>query len=190
MNPLRRVLSWFNHHKQRIGVIAIGHSVKRTEEVLFDWVLYGVVITWATTVWGTAYGAVVTFLILTPLSALISWLEIIFYDWAKKDWLGLELLKEFRDEEKHEHWLGRLIHRITRWGHVPAFFVLSVHSDAFITTAYFRPKHRQYHGMTRRDWGIFGASIAVSNLYWTLRWTVIVTVLSWMWAHVLAPLWY
>ncbi len=183
-------MSGIFRHKRKIGTLLIGHGFKRVEEILFDWVLYGAVMAWATVHYGQLWGPVVTFTTLAPLSALFCWAEIMFYDWAKKDWLGLEMLKEFRDEEKHEHWFGRMLHRITRWGHIPAFFVLSAHTDAFITTAYFRPKHRQYHGMTRRDWGIFWSSIAVSNMYWTLRWTLIVAVISWLWLNVLAPFLY
>lgn len=165
---------WLARHKRKIGLLAVGHTAKRTEEMLFDWILYGIVTTWATAQWGTALGSLVAFSILTPIAGILCLTYLIFYDWAKVDWLGLELIKEWRDEVKHEHWFGRLLHRITRWGAVPAFIILSMHSDAFVTTAYFRPKHRQYDGLTARDWAIFAGSLVTSNAYWTLRWVVII----------------
>jgi hypothetical protein len=169
--------------------MAVGHTFKRVEEISFDWVFAGVVTAWATATYGFVWGSVVTFCILAPAAGIISYLEILFYDWAKKDWLGIELIKEFRDEEKHEHWFGHIIHRITRMGGVPAFILLSIHGDAFITTAYFRPKHRQYHGMHARDWMIFFGSLLLSVAYWTLRWTVLIAIVAWVWVHFLQPLW-
>jgi hypothetical protein len=46
--------------------------------------------------------------------------------------------------------------------------VLSVKFDPFITTIYMRRGAHQYRGMSRRDWGIFAASLAIGNLCWAL----------------------
>ena len=34
---------------------------------------------------------------MTLLSFLICWATLLFYDWARKDWLGIETLKQLRD---------------------------------------------------------------------------------------------
>lgn len=184
------VAGWLSHHKKRIGIIAVGHSAKQIEEILFDWLLYGSVAAWATVTWGVYWGSVVTFAIMMPLSAIMCMLYIRLYDWSKKDWFGFELMKEWRDETKHETWFGRTLHRITRNGGIPAFLILSIHGDPFFTTVYFRHKNSQYHGLTKRDWGIFGASVLVSNAYWTIRWTVVVQILFFilLWTRNIVPI--
>lgn len=168
-------------HKKRIGLIAVGHTAKKIEEFLFDWLIYGVVVIWATSTWGAFFGSLVAFAIMMPFSAIMCFVYIRFYDWAKKDWFGFELVKEWRDEEKHEHWFGHLLHRLTRMGGVPAFFALSMYGDPFLTTVYLRHKHTKFDGLSRRDWAIFSASVLFSNGYWTLRWTVIVVVAQFVW---------
>jgi hypothetical protein len=175
------VSRWFLRHKERIGLIAIGHTGKRIEEFLFDWLLYGVVVTQSTLWWGSVWGAVGAFLIMMPLSALVCYLYIRFYDWAKKDWLGLETLEELRESEAKAHWLVRHIIRWAKRGDAAMFFVLSFWGDPFITTVYFRRGSHLYNGLSTRDWKIFFASVVVSNAYWTLRWSVIVALALYLW---------
>ena len=144
--------------KERIGVMALGHTFKQGEEFFFDYTLYPFVIVTMGMLWGG--------LVMTVLSATICYLYILFYDWSKQDWLGLELLKEARDGEQMESWLGRKAQAIARKGDVAAFFAFSVYTDPFVTTAYLRKGSGFYNGMTRRDWKIFFASVAVANLAW------------------------
>ncbi|QQG37591.1 MAG: hypothetical protein HYS26_03100 [Candidatus Kaiserbacteria bacterium] len=180
--PLRSgVFAWFSRHKERIGTLAVGHTGKKIEEFLFDWLLYGVVVATATNLWGPWYGSLAAFLIMMPISALICLVYLRLYDWAKVDWFGFELLKEWRDEEEHEHRFGRFLHRLTRLGGMPAFLVLSIHTDPFMTAVYFRHKDDRYKGLRGRDWAIFWSSVVLSNGYWTLRWTVIVQIVLYLW---------
>jgi uncharacterized protein (TIGR02001 family) len=165
---------WLLDNKERVGIIAIGHTAKRVEEVLFDWLLYASVIATCTTIWGPVWGSLAGFVIMAPLSALVCLAYIRFYDWAKKDWLGFELLKKSTNDGLRGGRLSRLVQRITQLGNVPAFFVLSVYGDPFMVTVYLRRGAELYNGLRRRDWAIFWASVLVSNSYWTLRWTVIV----------------
>jgi hypothetical protein len=175
------LLGWFIRHKQRIGTIAVGHAAKRVEEYLFDWLIYAFVVYQCTSLWGTYWGSIAAFFIMAPLSALVCWLYLLFYDWAKKDWFGFELLKELREEEAQSSWFRRLMIRIARWGDLAAFIALSIHDDPFMVTVYLRKKGHEHRGLSRRDWNIFWLAVVFSNAYWTLRWTVIVTVIEFLW---------
>ncbi len=177
------LFSWFLRHRHKFGAIAVGHTAKRIEEFVVDWLIYGAVVLWATQAYGAWWGSIVAFLIMTPLMGLACLAYIKLYDWAQIDWFGFELIKEWRDEEKHEHWMGRMMHRIARMGSVPAFIVLSIHADAFMTVVYFRKKHAQYAGLNKRDWSIFLGSLLLSNAYWTMRWTVIFTAIQFIWRY-------
>lgn len=172
---------WLNQHKRRVGIIVIGHTAKRIEEYLFDWLLYGVVVTWTLNAWGTVNGSLVAFAIMTPLSALFCWWYILFYDWAKKDWLGLETVEELRERHAKAGWFARILIRITKLGDFPMFFVLSFYGDPFMTTVYFRRGAHKYPGLSRRDWCIFWASVFASNAYWTIRLTIIVEIIKFAW---------
>lgn len=183
-----RIQEWFNRHKKRIGIIAIGYTGKHVEEFLFDWLLYGVVVVKCLEFWGPYYGSVAAFLIMSPLSALACYSYIRFYDWAKKDWLGLETIEELREKEASAGWLMRHVVRFTKFGDVPMFFVLSVLADPFVTTVYFRRGAHLYNGLSKRDWTIFWSSVLFSNGYWTLRWTAIIVVVQFLWESVFKPI--
>jgi hypothetical protein len=87
------------------------------------------------------------------------------YDWLKRDWLGIELVKGLRLYSGPSRWK-----RGTAWllgrGDGVAFVVLSLRFDPFITTAYLR--HGAYNGLTRRDWKVFLGSVVLSNAAWTV----------------------
>ncbi len=178
---------WVMRHRQRIGLIAAGHTAKRIAEYLFDWLLYGFVVAWANVTYGALWGSLIAFLIMAPLSALLCWLYIKFYDWLKLDWLGLEVLKELKNAEDTNHWFGKVFQTIVRAGDFPAFIALSLYSDPFMVTVYFREGAHNYHGLTRRDWRIFFSSVLLSNAFLTLRWTVIIALVIYLWQHVLSP---
>jgi len=88
-----------------------------------------------------------------------------FYDWSKRDWLGLEAVKSLRDPGDAKG-LRKLLARALQSGDLPAFFTLSVYTDPFITTAYMRKS--VFNGMTRRDWWIFLGSWIIGNGEWIL----------------------
>ncbi len=175
-------VSVLKNRTQRISLVAIGHIVKRVEEFLFDWLLYGVVVLFCTTTWGSVWGSLIAFSIMAPLSAYFSLLWIAYYNWSKRDWFGLEFLKELRDETKRG-WFAQRIQAGLKRGGVPAFFILSFYTDPFMTVVYFRKKGESYTLLGPRDTNIFWCSVVVSNAYWTLRWTVLVEAALFLWRY-------
>lgn len=182
------VHEWILRHKERIGLVLIGHTAKRIEEYLFDWLLYGLVVGWSMYTYGPVYGSFVAFVIMAPLSALVCYGYIRFYDWAKKDWLGFETIEELREQEASHGWFMRTLVRVAKRGDWAMFVALSIYGDPFMTTVYFRRGSHLYNGLSRRDWKIFWASVLFSNAYWTLRWVVIFIILVPVWERFLAPL--
>jgi hypothetical protein len=146
--------------KERIGIMVIGHTFKQFEENVFAYVLYPLAI--------AALGGVVGGLVMTVSSALECWIFIRLYDWSKKDWLGLELIKEARDGEEGYSRMPRFVHRIARKSDWLAFLVMSFTTDPFMTTVYLRKGIESYNGMLPRDWRIFWASVVVGNIGWTV----------------------
>lgn len=167
--------------KERIGLFAVGHSVKIAEEIVIDWLFYGWIVGYATYQYGAAIGSILSLAIMLPITAFLCRMYIVFYDWAKIDWLGLETLKDIRESASGE-FISRIIIRIIRTGDIPAFILLSIWKDAFITTMYLRKVAHSYEGLSRRDWRIFWGSLVLSNVYWTVRWTIIIEAIWFMWA--------
>lgn len=179
--------SWVLRHKQRIGLVLIGHTAKRVEEYLFDWLLYGIVVGWSMYTWGSFYGSFVAFFIMAPLSAIMCYGYIRFYDWAKKDWLGFETIEELREQEAAHGWFMRNLVRIAKRGDWAMFIALSIYGDPFMTTVYFRRGAHKYNGLSKRDWRIFWGSVLFSNAYWTLRWALIFLILVPLWNRFITP---
>ncbi len=100
------------------------------------------------------------------LASLIACLGMFWlYDLLKRDWLGIETIRELRDGNTKGP-IRRAITKIMRWGDVPAFFALSLYFDPFITVTYLR--RTRFGGMGRREWVIFLASWALGNGSWIL----------------------
>lgn len=122
----------------------------------FDYVLYPFVI--------YRLGLVTGGIVMAALSLLDCLLLLRLYDWLKRDWLGIEFIKDLR------HYAGAGWRRALAWllgrGDVVAFFALSLRFDPFVTTAYLR--RGQFNGLSPRDWRIFLASVVVSNAAWAL----------------------
>lgn len=169
--------------KEQIGTIALGHTLKQGESIFFDQFVYGAVSAYAVSTFGTAYGSLVVFAIMAPLSALFCYGYLRLYDWLKKDWFGFEAVKNVQ----HQFAGNRFIGKFLKLGDVAAFFALSVYADPFMVTVYLR-KESKFNGLTKRDYTIFWSSVLVSNAYWTLRWTVLVTLALWLWRAVPMPL--
>jgi hypothetical protein len=141
----------------RLGELALGHTVNWLLTYGFDYALYPFVI-WK-------LGAVGGGGIMALASLVICLLCLWFYDWSKRDWLGIEAVKELREPGEAKG-LRKLLVRILQWGDLPAFFALSVYTDPFITTAYMR--RGAFTSMTSRDWGIFLGSWIIGNGEWIL----------------------
>ena len=105
---------------------------------------------------------------------------ILFYDWAKKDWLGIETIKGIRHGKSTTR-LGRLSSWILTKSDSVAMLFLSIKFDPFITTAYMRDGSHQYNGLSRRDWRIFMASLLIGNIYWSLAMFTGISFVEWFW---------
>jgi len=147
------------HGKERVGIWAIGILANKSMVYVFDYFLYPFVI-WKC---GIIKGCV----IMTLLSFLICWATFIFYDWAKKDWIGIETMKELKEYEGSKLF-PRLLSWVIKKGEPVTALVLSIYFDPFVTTAYMRRGAHAYNGLNKRDWGIFIFSLLFGNLYWTL----------------------
>lgn len=168
-----RVVSWFAKHKERIAILGIGIMADRAIAYSFDFGLYPFVIWRAGPLWGGV--------VMALLSLLICLLTIWFYDWSKKDWLGIEAIKELRAYEGTSPF-GRFLAWTLRSSDQVACVALSVTSDPFITTVYLR--RGKFNGMTRRDWTIFLASWFIGNAYWILACYMGISFVEWLWQAV------
>jgi len=153
------VASVFAAQKKRLSIIGVGLSVNWITDHLFDFVLYPYVV--------LEYGMVKGGIMMSLASFLVCWLIMIFYDWSKKDWLGIETLKEAR-EYKGTSRLRLWIAKTVRNNRLFLLLVLSINFDPFITTAYMRRGANRYNGMRSGDWMVFLASWLIANLYWTV----------------------
>ena len=143
---------------QRIAELAVGHAFNNVVSIwAFDYILYPYVI------WN--YGLTKGGVLMAVLSLLICLLMLWFYDWSKRDWLGIEAVKQLRDGEAKPRWRRLLAWALAK-GDMAACVGLSLYSDPFITTAYLR--RGAFQGMTWRDWRIFFASWFIANVWWAL----------------------
>lgn len=157
----------------RMAELAAGLSANALLDYGFNWVLYPVVI-YHYGVWhGGFIMALASFAVCLALFRL--------YDWSKRDWLGIEAIKDLKGydgEAKIGHFTSWFLKRSE-----PAIFLfLAIRYDPFVTTAYLR--HGRYNGMNRRDWTIFTSSSIVSNAYWTLAVYMGISLVEWGWKTV------
>lgn len=119
-------------------------------------------------------------IVMSVLSFLLCLLKLRFYDWSKRDWLGIESMKSFR-AYSGESRLGRGLARLLNAGDFAASVILSVKFDPFIITAYMR--QGKFNGMAARDWKIFVTSWVVGNLYWASMCFGGMSALAWLWSR-------
>lgn len=160
---------------ERLVTLGIGILANQVQIWAFDWVLYPFVV-WQL---GLVFGG----LIMTCLSCLLCYLLLRFYDWTKKDWLGIEAIKGLKDV-KGKSWMARLSSWILRKGDSAAMIFLAIKFDPFITTAYMRHGSHRFNGLSRRDWKIFFGSLLIGNAYWTFAVFSGVSILEWLWQGV------
>lgn len=156
----------------RVAELTVGISTKNLISYSFDYLLYPFVI--------YKLGLLKGGIIMMVLSLLACVILLKFYDWFKRDWLGIETIKEMKDYQGNSK-IGRFTSWTLRQSDPIVFLFLSIKEDAFITLVYMRHGSHQYNGMTRRDWGIFLGSVALSNLYWTLAAYMGISVVEWVW---------
>ena len=138
----------------------------------FELILYPFVIYKCGVLWGG--------LIMIVLSFFICYATILFYDWAKRDWIGIEVLKGIK-ESKTDSVIGRLISKIVKKSDPVAMVFLSIKFDPFITVAYMRHGAHKYNGLSERDWKIFITSLTIGNIYWISAVYLGITVIGSIW---------
>ena len=141
----------------RIAELAFGHTVNWLTTDAFDYALYPFVIWKLGLGWGGA--------VMALLSLVVCLLTLWFYDWSKRDWLGIETVKNLRDAPATSRF-GRALAWALRRSDWLACMMLSIKFDPFITIVYLR--RGAFNGMTRRDWGIFLLSWFIGNAWWAL----------------------
>lgn len=175
---------------KRIAQVATGWSLLSAFSWVYDNPLWLVVIAWL----GLSTGSVV----MTLGAMLLNFSLLVWYQKKENDWLGVNgfvMLKENGDkwarkvQEHHNFlvrtifWVPALFFRLLVWAvrknDVLAFIALSIQTDSFITTAFLRGKVGGK--LTQKDHVIFVGSTAISCLYWSLRNSVILTIIKSGW---------
>lgn len=156
----------------------------------FDLILYPSVIYLYGIVWGG--------LVMIILSFFVTWGEFVFYDWSKKDWLGIEALKSIKDFNPKpipKYLVGRItvsianaVGSFTAWilkkSDPVVMVVLSIQFEPFITVIYMRHGASRYNGLSSRDWKVFIVSVLISNVYWTLAVYTGITIVESIWRFI------
>lgn len=168
-SPMRQ--NW----RSRTAELAIGLSANHLQEYFFDCLLYP----FAIFKLGLLHGGAVMSLV----SLVGCLLFLRFYDWSKRDWLGIEAIKSLKDYEGKSRF-GRWMAWLLRRGDFVACVALSVRFDPFITTAYMR--HGAFNGMNWRDWRIFFLSWFISNAWWALFCFAGVETVAGLWRWLIA----
>ena len=144
-------------YSQRLQTLALGHSGNAFIAYGFDYGVYGFTI--------ATLGPLRGGLLMVVVSFLLDLALIRFYDRSRTDWLGIETLKDLR-ENAGETRLQKLVHWLLKKGDSVALVLLSFKLDPFAVMLYLRHGAYQFNGMNRRDWSVFIASTLIGNLYW------------------------
>jgi len=162
------------------------HGLLSATDYAFDNWIYPAVLIWL----GVINGCVV----MTMASMVLCAGFLAVYERMKIDWLGVNALEVVK--EHGQSWVRRLdaaniLIRVFAWiptriflvvlwavkkNDLLAFLAFSLYEDAFKTTAFLRKG--KFGRFGRKDVGIFFASLVISNLYWTVRWTVIIGIIK------------
>lgn len=114
------------------------------------------------------------------LSLVASIVSIKVYDFLKRDWLGIEAIKDLKTYAGESR-----IRRITAWimskSDAIVFVFLSIKFDPFITTAYLRKG--RYSGLTGKDAAVFAGSLALGNAYWAFACFAGISFVEWIWVR-------
>jgi hypothetical protein len=166
------IVSFIARYKKRLAMIGIGISANQIFAFIFDFMLYPYVM-WK-------LGLVKGFVVMSILSAIVCYLLIVLYDWLKKDWLGIETLKQFREYES-KNILVRLLSRLFKKNDSLIFWVLSTQFDPFIAILYYRKGSHQYGGLSKKEWRMFFFSLLAGDLYWSLMTFSGVSAIEYLW---------
>ncbi len=155
-------------YNSRFAELSIGLIASRLTVWIFDYFFYPFVI------YNFGFfrgGAIMTF-----LSFVACILIMKFYDWSKRDWIGIEAIKEIKTYKGTKK-IGHVTAWVLKKSKPIVFFFLSVKFDPFVTTAFMR--QGKYNGMSKRDWSIFAGSLILGNAYWTLACYMGITLVEW-----------
>jgi hypothetical protein len=156
--------------KGRLAELAVGLTATNFIGYAFDYLLYPFII--------YQFGLLKGGIIMTAASFATCIIVMKFYDWSKRDWFGIEAIKEiktYRGDRK----IGHVTSWVLKKSEPFVFLFLSIKFDPFVTTAYMR--HGTFNGMNQRDWTIFMGSLLISNIYWTLASYMGISVVEWAW---------
>ena len=154
----------------RVVEVLVGYTGNWLMVTGFEFVLYPFVIYKL----GLVYGGIV----MSLLSFVVCLLTLWFYDWSRRDWLGIEAVKrlrEYQGESRFKKWTATILRR----GDWVALILLSLKFDPFIARIYLRQS--SFDGMSKRDWKNFFLSWIIGNLYWALVCFGGVSALAWLW---------
>lgn len=165
---------WHGYLRERLVILGIGLFANWVMVYSFDFILYPFVI-WK-------MGIVMGGFIMLFLSFIVCYATILFYDWSKKDWIGIETIKELREYDGQGE-TSKYLSWILRKSTPIALLILSIKFDPFITTAYMRYGAHNYSGLNRRDWKIFISSLFIGNGYWTLVSFAGISLFEYGWSH-------
>lgn len=168
--PANSLISRMRTYGFRGGELSIGLAAKYLSDRAFDYLLYPYMI--------FKFGILKGGMVMTILAFILNIIMIVFYDWSKRDWLGIEAIKDLNNYNGNRM-MGRLAARILRRSSPMIFLFLTLRYDAFTTTVYLR--HSKFNGMSKRDWTIFMGSLLISNVYWTLTCFMGITLVEWAW---------
>jgi len=159
MEQLKKFAAFIAAEKKRFAILAVGFLGNKA----IVWIVNYGIDPFLIYNYGLIKGGIASMV----FSFFICLATIVFYDWAKTDWLGIEMVKEMKEYEGQKQ-VGRAIRWLLLKGDFIALIGLSILTDPFITLVYLRKGANQYNGMNLRDWKIFLASTFISNLWWVL----------------------
>jgi hypothetical protein len=176
--------------KRKLKLLGLAHGLLYILDWSFDNILYPIALVY--------FGTVLGLTVMTIASAVICFILLRHYINSREDWLGVDVVEHIKENShkwikrfysKEGHW-WKLMHIVAyppvqffklviwmlRVNNVGAFIILSIYEDAFKTTAFL--KRNRTADMSRQDWLVFFGSIILSNIWWTFRWTVIISIVK------------
>jgi hypothetical protein len=156
----------------RAFFLFVGVVVEYIVSYAFDYALYPFVI--------LKYGLLKGGAIMSVLSLILCYSTLVVYDLLKKDWFGIELIKELREYEGRIKTFG-IMAWLLKKGQLVSFIVFSLKFDPFTTVIYMRKGANKFTGMDRKSWIIFFGSWAVGNFCWIIIVSTGISVAKLLW---------
>jgi hypothetical protein len=108
------------------------------------------------------------------LSLIVCCAILVLYNLTKKDWFGIELVKELREYTGKRNAFKAMSWMLNK-GQFVSFLFFSLKFDPFTTVIFMRQGANKFPAMDCKAWKIFFASWLVGNLWWV---TVVFTGVS------------